>query len=317
MDIPAKSSIYVYLVFYNKGVNLLNNYTVGESSLINPEYDDGESVFLHYSNTGLIGSGENIMYPTNDVGLYFYTEFYNSSSKSGNQGLVGWSIYAGIGTPMFAGLSNTSYFQPYYYINGSHYLSPKLDDGHYYLLGTAFVYPKAYWTVNGTVVQMAENDSFSNFSDTYVRPTGVNISVLYSYMTLLPPNNIMPTVSFDNNTDVMHEFSQINSNSFPGVHLYIKNNPNGYTIYGDIPNILIVRYGYFSGMKDVTTNTYEISVMGGLNCIIVSNAPISSISIVSSDYNLLIAGVIIYVGTITACAGIIIFKRNKEKKLKT
>ena len=304
-NIPADGNLTVYLAFFAKNHSVLNSFNTGESSLINPLFDDGRSVFNQYNSTSLVGSGTNILYPTDHVGFYFYTNFYNPSGIPGKQGLVGWSYDAGIDTHMFAGLSNATYLQPLYYVNGSHYLSPHIKDGSYHLLGTGLNYPEAYWFVNNTVVATANSTYFTNFSETYIRPTGVNISVLYSFMTTLPPNDEMPSVSVISVGNPAQIVAAINNDSSGFKPLNVSNNPNGYTISGNINNITFVRYGYFQGMIETIRGFQEIPAMGGLTFILISNGNHSVASFVSKDYPILLDGIILFAGTVAGSVGFI------------
>jgi len=314
-NIPANGSLTIYLVFFAKDHSVLNSFNTGESSLINPSFDDGRSVFNQYNSTSLIGSGTNIYYPTNKVGFYFYTKFYNPSGIPGNAGLVGWSYEAGIDTPMFIGLSNTTYLQPYYWVNGSgHLLEPHLMYGSYYLLGTGLDYPEAFWFVNNTDIATANSTYFTNYSATYVRPTGVNISVLYSFMTTLPPNGVMPSASVTSVTNIAQIIDEINNNSAALEPLNLFNNPNGYTISGNIGNITLVRYGYFSGMIETVPGFREIPILGGLCFVLISSGTHSEVTFLSKAYYPLVYGVILYAATITCSSVIIAFSYKQKKK---
>ena len=315
-NIPAHGSAIVFIVFYNKSMNVLNNVTTGESPLLSTKFDDGSSVFMQYDNSGLIENDDNILYPTN-VGFYYFTKVYDPTDIPGNQGLVGWIYDVGIDTPMFSGLSNRTYLQPHFYVNGSHYLKPHISNGRYFLLGTTLMYPEAFWYVNNTVVQTANNSAFTNYSETYIRSTGVNISVLYSFTTILSPKNVMAGTSFETiKTKITIESTvkQINNNSGTPDVLNVYNNPNGYTISGNITHISVVRYGYFPGMFETSKSFYQIPIMGGLNYILVSNGSSHEVTFVSKDYPLLLIGVEIYLSTISAAAiyVILIFRRNKR-----
>jgi len=298
-NIAADGSLTVYLVFFANNHSVLNSLDTGESSLINPAFDDGGSVFNQYNSTSLLGSGKGIYYPTNDVGFYFYTKFYDPSGIPGNAGLVGYSYEGGIDTPMFIGLSNTAYLQPFYFVNGTgHLLGPHIKYGNYNLLGTGLDYPEAYWFVNNTIVATANSTYFTNYSPTYVRPTGVNISVLYSFMTTLPPNGVMPSTSIISLGNQAQIVAAINNDSARLRPLNVSNNPNGYTISGNISNITFVRYGYFSGMIEIVSGFQEIPTMGGLTYVLISNRNHSVASFVSKDYHLLIEGIILFAGTV-------------------
>ena len=277
-NISAYSNLTIYMVFYN-------TYLRDPHSM-----SDGLSTFDTYNDSGLLGSGRNIYYQTNNHALYFYTKFYNPSGLPGNQGLVGWNYNGGIDIPMFSGLSNVDYFQPYYYSNGtSHYLSPHLRDGQYYLLATGMTFSKAYWMVNGTVIQTTNNSNFVGDSPTFVRSTGINISVLYSFITTLPPNNVMPEISIEN-LSVNRTVNYINSLCLGQVPLNVSNNPNGFSISGNLSQITLVRYGYFQGMLDVTGHSSDFPIMGGLGFVLVNDKGLKSVSFISKDYGLLLYG---------------------------
>lgn len=109
--------------------------------------------------------------------------------------------------------------------------------------------------------------------------------------------------------------NKINSNKNFVNQLYIKNNPNGYEIYGNISKINIVRYGYFNGMITNSKGFKEIPVMNGLDYILISGGHKSSVTFVSRDYYLLIYGLIIYFGTISFLIYYIIIK-NRLKRIK-
>jgi len=313
-NIPADGNLTVYLAFFAKNHSVLNSFNTGESSLINPSFDDGRSVFNQYNSTSLVGSGTNILYPTDHVGFYFYTNFYNPSGIPLNQGLVGWNYRAGIDTPMFAGLSNTTYLQPFYYVNGSNYLSPHIKDGSYHLLGTGLIYPEAYWFVNNTIVATANSTYFTNSSETYIRPTGVNISVLYSFMTTLPPNAVMPSVSVISICNPVQIVTEINDDTSGFNPMNVSNNPNGYTISGNINNITFVRYGYFQGMIETIRGFGEIPVMGGLDYVLISVGSHTSASFISKDYSFLLEGIILFTGTVSGSVGFIIFDYIRHRR---
>lgn len=295
--VPAFGHLNILMVFYSKATNVLNSETTGISPLLNPKYNDGPYVFPKFNSSGLIGSGTNQYYPTNS-GLFFYGKFYDPTGIPGNQAIAGWILDGGSYTPLFAALSNTSYVQPFYFINQSNYLSPKIPDGNYYLFGTSIEYPEAYWYINETVVQTANSSSFANYSGTYVRPTGVSVSVLYSFMSNLPPNNVMLSVSFQNSTNLVSIISSINKNLTSQTPAKIVNNPNGYTIMKISSNITIIRYGYFSGMIETVKGFQVYSILGGLNFILVSSGKMHTANFVSIDYKLLLYGVSVYVVTI-------------------
>ncbi len=113
-----------------------------------------------------------------------------------------------------------------------------------------------------------------------------------------------PNVSIINN---------INSNKSFMNPLNIKNNPNGYKIYGNISNINIVRYGYFRGMITKDKGFKEIPVMGGFDYILISNEHQNSVTFVSKDYYLLIYGLIVYFGTVSVMLYYIIIKNRLKK----
>ena len=312
-NIPPFGHMNIFLTFYHKNSNVLNAETTGESPLINPHYNDGASVFQQFDSSGLIGSGTGQYYPTNS-GLFFYAKFYDPTGIPGNQALAGWSYASGIDTPMFAALSNTSYVQPYYYVNHSHYLLPHVSDGRYHLFGVAMEYPEAYWYINNKVVQTTNCSSFVNSSGTYVRPTGVNVSVLYSFITNLPPNNVMPTISIQN-VNYSHTVIIINNDSTSQKSVEVLNNPNGYEVKNIRTRITIVRYGYFSGMKETVKGFQIYPIMGDLSFVLVSDGNASTANFVSIDYNLLLYGVIVYVLAIAVPTVYFVMVFRREKKL--
>ena len=312
-NLSALGHLDIFLTFYPKNTNLLNAQKTGESPVISPLYNNGASIFKKFDSYGLISSGTNQYYTTN-IGLYFYVKFYNPTLIPGKQALVGWSYDTGIDAPMFASLSNRSFAQPYYYANRSYYLSPHISDGHYYLLGTAMEYPEAYWYVNNTVVQTADSWSFVNYSGTFVRPTGVNVSVLYSFMTDLPPNNVMPTVNIQNVSE-FQLVDEINNDSLPLKPANVFNNPNGYQVKNIVSKITIVKYGYFTGMKETVGGFKVYPIMGGLSFVLVSDGELHTANFVSVDYNLLLYGVAIYAFTIAVSTAYFFsdFMRTRKK----
>jgi hypothetical protein len=311
-NIPPFGHMDIFLTFYPKNSTVLNAETTGESPIINTLYNNGASVFQQFNSSGIVGSGTNQYYPTY-AGLFFFAKFYDPTGISGNQALAGWSYGAENDAPMFAALSNTSYVQPYYYVNGPNYLLPHLSDGHYYLFGTVLDYPAAYWYINDTVVQTADSLSFVNYSATYVRPTGVNVSVLYSFMTNLPPNNVMPSVSIQNSSEAQL-IGDINNDSTFQKPVEIVNNPNGYKVKNIESSITVVRYGYFSGMKETVKGFRVYPIMGDLIFVLVSEGNAHTANFVSVDYNLLLYGVIVYVLAIAVPAVyfVITFRRNRK-----
>jgi hypothetical protein len=312
-NISAFGHLDVFLTFYSKDTNILNTEMTGESTLINPRYNDGASVFQEFDSSGLVGSGTNQYYTTN-TGLYFYAMFYDPTGIPGNQALAGWSYGAGIDTPMFAALSNTSYVQPYYYVNYTYYLLPHVPDEHYYLLGTAMEYPEAYWYVNNTIVQTADSLSFMNYSATYVRPTGVNVSVLYSFITNLPPNNAMPTVCIQNISG-LKLIGYINNYTTIQKPVEVVNNPNGFEVKNIESIITVVRYGYFAGMQETVNGFHIYPIMGDLSFVLVSNENAHVANFVSADYNVLIFGVIVYMLAIAIPAVYFVVGLRKVIKL--
>jgi hypothetical protein len=311
-NIPPFGHMNIFLTIYPKNTNVLNAETTGESPLINPRYNDGASVFQEFNSSGLIGSGTGQYYPTN-AGLFFYAKFYDPTGIPGNQALAGWSYDTGIDTPMFAALTNTSYVRPFYYVNNPHYLLPHASDGQYYLFGMAVEYPEAYWYINDKVVQTANSSSFVNSSGTYVRPTGVNVSILYSFMTNLPPNNVMPSISIQN-VNYSQKVSIINNDLTSQKSVEVINNPNGYEVKNITTKITVVKYGYFSGMKETVKGFQVYPIMGDLSFVLVSYGGANTANFVSIDYNLLLYGVIVYVLAIAVPTTYFVIGFRKERK---
>jgi len=286
-NIDPSGNLTIYMVFYNKILGNLHSST------------SGLEVFSEYNGTGLLGSGTGISYKANNVGFYFYAKYYDPTGKLGGAGLVGWNYDAGIDTPMFIGLSNTSYIQPHYFVKGASYtLRPKIPFDNYHLLGTALTYPEAYWFLNDSIIATANSTFFTNYSTTYVRPTGVNISVLYSFLTVLPPNNVMPEVSVGNLSNNEVTINYINSLCLGQVQLKVTNNPNGFSVSGNLSHISLVRYGYFSGMLETVTGFIEMPTMGGLSFIMVSSGVQHEAIFISVDYHLLMDGIYVFATTI-------------------
>jgi hypothetical protein len=311
-NIPPFGHLGVFLTFYPKNSNELNAETTGESPSINPLYNDGNSVFKEFNSSGLISSGTGQYYPTN-AGLFFYAKFYDPTGIPGNQALAGWNYDGGIDTPMFTALSNTSYVQPYYYVNHSFYLLPHVPDGQYYLFGEALDYPEAYWYINDMIIQTANSSSFVNYSGTYVRPNGVNVSVLYSFMTNLPPNNVMPAV-YIQNTSESELIGDINNESTFQKRVEVVNNPNGYEVKNIASRLTIVRYGYFSGMKETANGFHVYPIMGDLIFVLVSEGNKNTADFFSVDYNLFLYGVTIYALGIAVPSIYMVLVFRKERK---
>lgn len=312
-NIPPFGNLNIFLTIFPKNIKVLNSYITGESSLINPHDNDGNSVFRQYNSSGLLGSGKNIFFPTNS-GLYFYAKFYNPICKVATQALAGWSFDSGQDTPMFAALSNTSYSQPYYFSGHPHYFSPRIPDGKYYLFGTAMEYPRAYWSINNKVVQTTNCSSFVNSSATFVRPTGVNVSVLYSFLTYLPPNNVMPLVNIENVSN-FRAISIINNESLSMKSIIVINNPNGYQVRGIRTLITVVRYSYFSGIIETSSGFRVYPIMGDLIFVLVSNSNFKVANFVNIDYNLLLYGVFVYILSLAIPIFFFILSFWRNKKL--
>ena len=296
--LQALGSVEIFMTFYSKNQIVINNMLTGGSPIVYKNHDDGNNVFVSFNSTNLLGSGKGTIYQTNGFGLFYYTKFFDPSGLQNQQGLIGWTFDAGIDTPMFASLSNTTYSQPYYYIQHSHYLKPHIPDGKYFLIGTALLNGTAYWYLNNTIVDEVYNSSFTDFSCTFVRPSFVNISVLYSFLTKLPPNNVMPSISLRNTNSLLKRIIEINSNNSLQKPLKVVDNPNGYCILNITTNLSVVRYGYFEGMIETTRGFQEIPLMNGLIYVISSNRINNNARFVSKNYAELIDGVEIYIGTI-------------------
>lgn len=313
--IPAESKLPIFLVFFPLNRDILNNRTTGESPLINPKYDNGRNVFIKFNSTGLIGNGNGKLYNTN-VGFYFYTKFFNQTSVSGNQAFVGWNYNKGIYTPMFVARSNRSFSQPYYFINQSHYLPYHILNDRYYLFGTSLEGKDAKWYLNNVRIAETNSSKFVKFSETYIRPTGVNVSVKYSFMTSLPINDTFPTISYNyvNLSNVLLSLNQTNKQLSTDEIYNVINNPNGYEVKNINSNLTIVRYGYYSGMLETTKGFSIIPTMNGLNFILVSSKRDQNAVFISVDYSLLFFGLIIYGMTISAIIvySVIIFKKEKH-----
>lgn len=313
-NIGSYSKLDIFLTIFPKNKNVLNSEDSGESSLINPRYNDGNSVFRHFNSSGLLDSGKNYYFPTNS-GLYFYAKFYNSTGIVGNQALAGWSFDGGKDTPMFAALSNTSYSQPYYFSNHPHYFSPHIPNGKYYLFGTALEYPEAYWSINNKVIQTANCSSFVNYSGTFFRPTGVNVSVLYSFLTYLPPNNVMPLVYIENISN-FKTIETINDESSSHGSLTVIDNPNGYKVKNISSSITVVRYSYFSGIIETSKGFRIYPIMGGLIYVLVSTTNSKVANFVSIDYSLLLYGVFVYIISLAIPVSFFLLCIWNNKKLK-
>lgn len=319
--IPANNSLTIFVVFYPLNKNVLNNESTGESPILNLKYNNGRDIFEYYNSTGLIGNTkkDNGMYYKTNVGFYFYTKFYNQTNKSGNQAFVGWSFDTGIDAPMFVGCSNKSYSQPYYFINESEYLPYHIKNENYYLLGTSLYGKEAQWYVNNSIIAEVNSSKFVKCSEAYVRPTGVNISVKYSFMAALPTNNRFPLLSFTN-VNLSNKFiSLMKKDQILGNQkIYsVINNPNGYEIKNINSSFTIVRIDYYSGMLELTKGINIVPIMNGLNFILITHNRNENALFVSADYKVLIYGLIVYGITIIAIItySLIVFRKEKRRHL--
>ena len=114
---------------------------------------------------------------------------------------------------------------------------------------------------------------------------------------------------FQHNGSLSGAVEQINRNLGSTSPLYIVNNPNGYEVYGNLTNISLIRYGFFSEIKETNPEFKVLPIMGGLSFVLVSTGTHFRTAFVSVYYYLLVVGTIIYLGTVSALAAWLMFKK--------
>ena len=114
-------------------------------------------------------------------------------------------------------------------------------------------------------------------------------------------SNINLSIAFTN------LINEINDNSSISSLLNLTNNANGYVVSGNLTGISLVRYAYYSGIKQTSNGVGVLPTMGGLNFLLISHSERHQVSFVSVSYYPLLIGITAYVFVLASLIGWVVF----------
>ncbi len=223
-EIPAQSSITIYMGFANMTTNLFNNLSTGEAPQLSPtyaQYDDGADVFPYYQDWGGLTALPNGWSKVNGTVITFNADNIQVAPSATASGWYG--IYL---NPLPSSLSSSTAAWDYYgneydsVAAGSYVGSSQGTPGNYagYLFSEGDSSTNLIYLGNGGTqyaISTAHDDTNNNKIYTMLN-NGVDVNMVLNY------TSILPTTAATSETPTYFDIAQSNSGgSVPAPPIYV------------------------------------------------------------------------------------------------